>query len=46
MKWTLRRERGISHATSGLLGALVVLGLIVIMRELPAMRRYLRMERM
>ncbi len=47
MRWN-REKKGLraSLVTNGLLGVLAVLGLIAVFRELPAMRRYLRMERM
>ena len=46
MKWNREAELGMSGLTRGMLGVMLVLGLIVFIRELPAMRRYLRMERM
>lgn len=46
MRWNRKREPRVSRVTQGLLGMLVLAGLAVLARELPAMRRYLRMSRM
>jgi hypothetical protein len=46
MRWNRERELRISRYTHGLLGVLLVMGLVVFVREFPAIRRYLRMERM
>jgi hypothetical protein len=43
MMWKRNHER---RASRGLLGLLAALGIFMLVRELPAMRRYLRMERM
>ena len=41
-----RNHKRLSFSMTGLLVGLAVLGLITITRELPAMRRYLRMRSM
>ena len=43
MKWNRNHEL---RASRGLLGLLALFGIFVLVRELPSMRRYLRMERM
>jgi hypothetical protein len=46
MRWNRERELRVSRVTHGLLGVLGLVALAVFIRELPALRRYLRMERM
>lgn len=46
MKWNRRKELAVSRVTQGLLGIIALAGLAVLLRELPAMRRYLRIARM
>jgi hypothetical protein len=41
-----KAERGMSRALVGLLAAIGTLGLMVFIRELPSLRRYMRIERM
>jgi hypothetical protein len=41
-----RKERMLSRGMIGLLGAIGALTAIVFLRELPSLRRYLRIERM
>lgn len=40
-----RRQRGLL-AFVGAFGAIAIVGLLVLVRELPAMRRYIRIKRM
>jgi hypothetical protein len=44
MKWNRRTEK--SHVSQALLALLVLGGAFLLVRELPALRRYLRIERM
>ncbi len=46
MKWNREAELHASRVTHGILGVIAFVGLIVLIRELPAVRRYLRMARM
>lgn len=46
MKRNHRAELRTSRFTHGLLLGLALVGAFVLLRELPALRRYLRMERM
>ncbi len=46
MKWNRRKVSGGMDVTRGLLGAVALIGIVVLLREMPAMRRYLRMARM
>lgn len=48
MRWTEKRraERHLSRAMLGVLAALTAFGLVIFYRELPALRRYVRIARM
>jgi hypothetical protein len=46
MKWNRETELRASRVTHAVLGVVALLGLLVLIRELPALRRYLRMGRM
>jgi hypothetical protein len=46
MKLIERKSAGRVRVTQGLLAVLGLIGVAIFIRELPALRRYLRMERM
>ena len=46
MRWNREKELKVSRYTHSFMGVLLLLGIVVFIREIPAIRRYLRMERM
>jgi hypothetical protein len=46
MKMKRRSESGLSRTVVTILSGVAALGLLLFLRELPALRRYVRIERM